>query len=238
MSLFDEITSQKKVDNKPSTSLFDEITSGNITNETSKKEGVVFKQSSLAEDGFTFGEKAQAVGSTISDLGFSLLKGIFRVGEGIADLGTYTVAGIADIFGADDWANKQREYAKQNTTDETLFDTRETSKLFTDKPMTTNTFDLLKEQSFAGTGTRQVAEGIGYVGGMVGTGYLLGGSSASGGLSQINAGKTAVSAAGKLGLKLNPTIAKVVSNFSIPTASLLSASGNAMSQAYNEGASD
>lgn len=139
---------------------------------------------------------AVKLGSTVGDLAVNVGKGFVGGVENVVDLGRYGVAGVADLLGAKNYANDVRERAKQNTTD-ILFSSIE------------NTFDknsLLKKNGLI----ENVAQGVGQIGAIVGSGGLLPKS-----ISTVNVGK-----------------------FAMPTTSILTGAGGAMTDAYNNGATN
>ena len=96
------------------------------------------------------------IAATIGDVGLSATKGILGLVEGAGDLIGYGLAGIADLFGADDWADEQREKAKKNTVEDGF------------KSMS----DYLDKYSYLGDTSQAIAQGIGQVGGIILTGGL------------------------------------------------------------------
>ena len=117
-----------------------------------------------------FGDLGQTVLGTTADLGIGILKGAGRLVEGVADLGTYGVAGVADLFGADEFAEKTKKVARYNATDE----------------WTKGATDYVDQYSVLGNKADMVSEGIGQVASIIATGGL----GAAGGLS--SAGATAL----------------------------------------------
>ena len=64
------------------------------------------------------GNLLEATAGTVADVGLNVLKGIISGGEGIGDLLSYGAAGVMDAFGNNEKANKIRENAKINATEE------------------------------------------------------------------------------------------------------------------------
>lgn len=106
------------------------------------------------------------IGSTIGDVATNIGRGFLNTVEGAVDLGRYGVAGVADFFGADKYANDVRERAKQDTTSLIL---KPADDLY-------NKHSVLKEGGIV----EGVAQGIGNVGAMLGGGALLGKASTVG----------------------------------------------------------
>ncbi len=103
-----------------------------------------------------FGDLGQTVGGTVGDLGLGILKGAGRLVEGVVDLGTYGVAGVADLFGADKFAEKTKKVAQYSATDE----------------WTKGATDYLDQYSVLGNKADAVGEGLGQVGAIILTGGL------------------------------------------------------------------
>lgn len=103
-----------------------------------------------------FGDLGETILGTSADLGLGVLKGAGRLVEGIADLGTYAVAGAADLFGADEFADKTRKVAQYSAVDE----------------WTKGATDYVDQYSVLGNKADMISEGIGQVGGIILTGGL------------------------------------------------------------------
>jgi hypothetical protein len=128
-----------------------------------------FKGGALS-DGYEFGDITKTILGTAGDASLSIVKGVGRMVEGLTDVATYGVAGVADLFGADSFAEDARDVAKFNATDE-----------FT-APVT----DYVDRFSLSGNKFDSVSEGIG----QVATILLTGGAAGAAGLG--TAGVTAV----------------------------------------------
>lgn len=100
-----------------------------------------------------FGDLGQTAAGTVGDLGLGVIKGVGRLAEGLVDLGTYGVAGVADLFGAEKFAEKTKDVARYSATDE----------------WTKGATDFLDKYSVLGNKADGVAEGIGQVAGIIGT---------------------------------------------------------------------
>lgn len=124
-----------------------------------------------------FGDLGQTIGGTVGDLGLGIVKGAGRMVEGLVDLGTYGVAGVADAFGADDFADKAKKVAQYSAVDEWT------------KPAT----DFVDRYSVLGNKADMVSEGLGQVGAII----LTGGAAAAGG---VGAGGVAALTTGLTGL--------------------------------------
>lgn len=128
-----------------------------------------FKGGALS-DGYEFGDITKTILGTAGDAGINIVKGVGRMVEGLTDVATYGVAGVADLFGADSFAEDARDVAKFNATDE-----------FT-APVT----DYVDRFSLSGNKFDSVSEGLG----QVATILLTGGAAGAAGLG--TAGVTAV----------------------------------------------
>lgn len=129
-------------------------------------------QAGLLDDGYHFGD---IIGSTIitaADVATGILQGASSLVEGVTDLGMYGVSGVADLFGADDFAEGVKKEAQKNYVGDAFNSFREGVG-----------FD---ENSFLGGKSYGVAQGLGQVGGII----LTGGAAGAAGLGA--AGTTAV----------------------------------------------
>ena len=102
----------------------------------------------------TLGETALTVGGTVGDVGLNVAKGVLSVPENMAKAGASLVAGTADLFGADEWANQIRRNVA-------------TKNIFTCP--TQKAIDVIDKASIAGPAIDTVASGVGQVGGTVAT---------------------------------------------------------------------
>ena len=158
----------------------------------------VFKSGGFSDGvdgvGDFFGDLGQTIGGTVGDLGMGIVKGAGRLVEGIVDLGTYGVAGVADLFGADEFANKTKKVAQYSATDE----------------WTKGATNWLDQYSVLGNKADMVSEGIGQVGTII----LTGGLGAAGGLSSAGATAltTAITAASGMGSGMNEAYASGASD--------------------------
>lgn len=122
----------------------------------------VFKSGGFSDGvdgvGDFFGDLGQTVLGTAGDLGLGILKGVGRLAEGIVDLGAYGVAGVADLFGADEFASDIKYTAQQSQVD------RATKKAT----------DYVDQYSVLGNKADVVSEGLGQVAAILATGGVAG----------------------------------------------------------------
>lgn len=139
-----------------------------------------FKGGSFS-DGYQFGDLTETILGTAGDFAVGAVKGVGRMVEGIVDLGTYGVAGVADLVGADEFADDAKEVAKYSATDEWT------------KPVT----DYLDQYSVLGNKADAVSEGIGQVAAIILTAGAAGAIGGAAGLSSagVAALKTGVTTA-------------------------------------------
>ena len=83
---------------------------------TQKKddEKLDFFQKGAFKDGYQFGDLTKASLGTGGDFALGIAKGVGSLGEGLSDLGLYGIAGVADAFGADKFADKTKKLAQKN----------------------------------------------------------------------------------------------------------------------------
>ena len=140
------------------------------------------------KNGYQFGDITKSAGDTLlgvgkailgtaGDAGLEVAKGAGNMLEGVADLFNYGVAGVADLAGKDDFADRVRKGTQKNLVDE----------------WTKGADDYLEQFSFLGRTSDAVAQGIG----QVGTILLTGGLGQAAGLG--TAGVTALTT-GSMGL--------------------------------------
>ena len=112
--------------------------------------GKILKKSSAFKDGYNFGDVSKTALSTAGDVALNIGKGIMNIGEGIGDLATYGIAGIADLTGNKEYAEKLRYNASHmNVVDDMT------------KPM----INAVDKNSILGNKSDEVAQGLGYVAG-------------------------------------------------------------------------
>ena len=139
--------------------------------------GLDFFQKGAFDDGYQFGDVTKTILGTAGDIGLGAVKGIASLGEGIGDLVNYGIAGVADIAGHDEWADKHRKKTSVNLVEN----------------WSKGADDFLDQYSILGRTSDSIMQGVGQVGGIIATG----GMGAAAGLS--GAGVTALTT-GVMGL--------------------------------------
>ena len=141
-----------------------------------------FKSGAFGDDkGNIFTDTIDTILGTTGDIVVGATKGIFNLAEGIVDAGRYGVAGVADLLGADNYAEDVKERAKQNTTN-ILFGGIEKA---------------VDKSSVLGNKADAIPQGLGYVAGLIGTGGLAGAAGlGSAGVTAVTTGTTFSSAFG------------------------------------------
>ena len=141
------------------------------------------------EDGYDFGDTTRTVLGTIGDFGLGAVKGVGRMVEGLVDLGTYGVAGVADLFGADEFADKTRKVAQYSATDE----------------WTKGATDYVDQYSVLGNKADMVSEGVGQVLAILATGGTAGALAGGGaaGAAAATAATTALTGLSGMGSGMN-----------------------------------
>ncbi len=128
-----------------------------------------------------FGDLGETVFGTAADLGISAVKGAGRMVEGLADLGTYGVAGVADLFGADEFAEKTKNVARYRAVDEWTKDAQ----------------SFVDQYSVLGNKADMISEGLGQVGAIILTGGAAGAAGLGGiGTTVVTTGVTGLSSMG------------------------------------------
>lgn len=146
--------------------------------ESKKKDSKLdFFQKGAFSDGYQFGDALKTIGGTIADASVGIVKGAGRLVEGGTDLIVHGMAGVADLLGADLFADEARELAKKDTVGS----------------LSKSTDDFLDDYSVLGRTSDSVAEGLGQVGAII----LTGGAAGAMGLG--TAGATALTT-GTMGL--------------------------------------
>ena len=154
------------------------MTVGNEDEEEEEEEKKLdFFQKGAFEDGYNFGDITKTILGTAGDVGLNVVKGVGSLAEGLVDLADYGIAGIADLAGADDYADRLRKFTSESLVDKA----------------TLKASDYLDQYSVLGRSSDAIMQGLGQVGGIVATGGL----GASAGLS--SAGVTALTS-GVMGL--------------------------------------
>jgi hypothetical protein len=115
-----------------------------------------FFQKGAFSDGYQFGDVTKTILGSAGDAGLNIFKGFANVGEGIGDAISYGVAGIADKLGKDEFAEDVRDRAS-----ESMFD-----------DWTKGSQNYLDQYSALGRTSKSVAQGVGQMGFIMGTGGL------------------------------------------------------------------
>ena len=146
-----------------------------------KDEGGIIKKASVFNDGYQLFDISKTILGTTADVGLNVAKGAGNLVEGLGDAFTYGVAGVANMVGNKKAAKEMKEHANKNYINDNLADTQ----------------DFLSEYSMLGDASKGIAEGLGYVGGMIGAG-ALGGAAGLGvkGVSALTTGVTGLSSMG------------------------------------------
>ena len=172
----DKVTFMDVAKNRASNS-----TKTNSTNKSSSSNDRTWFSSGVFSDGYQIGDVTKTILGTTLDVSVGAAKGIARIGEGLIDLGSYGVAGVADLLGNDDYADKVREKAKVNKVDNAI------------APLET----IIDPYSVIGEKGDSVTEGLGYVAAIMATGGL-GASAGLGtlGTTALTTGLTGLSSMG------------------------------------------
>jgi len=75
-------------------------------------------QSGLFEDGYQFGDIFKTIRSTDQDLATNITAGILGIGEKVVDAGATAVGAVGSLFGADEFADKTKDFVKKDLYDE------------------------------------------------------------------------------------------------------------------------
>ena len=130
-------------------------TNGNVEKmETSNKESDDsgwFKSSNAFDDGWQFGDITKTVLGSVADAGANVLKGATGIVEGATDLVQYGAAGVASLVGADNTAERWKESAQYNWSNDLY------------NPI----LEVTDRNSVFGDKSDSIAEGVGHYGGMV-----------------------------------------------------------------------
>ncbi len=87
---------------------------------TPSKNNDTWFKSGAFDDGYQIGDIVRTILGTTGDVGINALKGAGSLVEGVTDLLGYAGAGVADLFGADKFANDWRKSIQKNTVDAIL----------------------------------------------------------------------------------------------------------------------
>ena len=133
------------------------------------------------DDGYQFGDIVKTILGTTGDIGVNALKGAGSLVEGVTDLLGYAGAGVADLFGADEFASDWKKNIQKNTVDE-IFQPAE---------------DYVDRASVLGDRSDAISQGLGQVAAIILTGGI--GSAAglgSAGVTALTTGITGLSGMG------------------------------------------
>lgn len=151
--------------------------------------GKVFKKSSAFKDGYDFGDITKTVLDTGATLGTEVVKGVANIGENIGDLASYGIAGVADLLGKDEYADKVRKNAQVSLVDKYT------------KPLSSK----IDKNSILGSKGKEMAKSLGYVAGTAAIGTATGGTAgilgktAEGAAKAANIATTATTFASSMG---------------------------------------
>lgn len=136
--------------------------SSNVTNESKPWYRDFVKKSDLFSDGYDFGDITKTTLNTATNIGANLLKGVANIGDAGAKLIVSGIATGADWLGYDNYADELRNRLAGN--DEVV---NERLKKYTPSGLFQKASDATKGDSIVGDTTQNVAEGVGYYGGML-----------------------------------------------------------------------
>ena len=117
-----------------------------------------FQKSKAFDDGWQFGDLAKTILGTAGDAVLEVGKGLGSLVEGVTDAVQYGVAGITDVLGADEFAERTRKRAMENRIEQ----------------WTENLDNRLEQNSVLGRTSDAILQGVGQVGGIVATGGIAG----------------------------------------------------------------
>ena len=75
-------------------------------------------QKGAFEDGYQFGDLSKTITDTGNDLRAGLLSGILGIGEAVVDTGAFLAGGVGSLFGADEFADKTKDFIAKDLYDE------------------------------------------------------------------------------------------------------------------------
>ena len=126
-------------------------------------DGLDFFQKGAFSDGYQLGDVAKTILGTAGDIGLNVTKGVGGLVEGLTDVVQYGAAGISDLFGAYEAADKIRAGAKKNVVED----------------LTKGAGNYLDQYSVLGKTSDAIAQGLGQVGAIMLTGGLAAGAGLS-----------------------------------------------------------
>ena len=141
-----------------------------------------FQKSMAFDDGWQRGDLEKTILSSAGDAGLEVVRGVGGLVEGVTDLVGYGIGGVADLFGADDFAAKMKKNAQEKSVEK----------------WTQGADDYLEQNSIFGRTSDAILQGIGQVGGIIATGGIAGAAAGAAGLSA--GATTALSTAATTGL--------------------------------------
>ena len=115
-----------------------------------------FFQKGAFSDGYQFGDITRSILGTAGDASVGVVKGGAGLVEGVKDLGQYGVAGVAGLFGADEYAEKMKKKAQKNSVQDAF----------------KGVDDYLDQYSVLGDTSDSITQGLGQVGTILLTGGL------------------------------------------------------------------
>ena len=191
----EEIAPSKKTNNEPLTldEYREKMGIKKSTKKTEKKDTNKWFKAGAFEDGYQVGDITSTILGTVGDATVNVGKGVLGLVEGVTDLAQYGAMGVTSLFDKEQ-AQKIKQSAMESWTDNLLGGVEEK-------------FD---KYSVLGDKADNIAQGIGYVGGIVATGGI------GGALGLGSAGATALTTG----------------------ATFLSSMGGGMGEAYQSGADD
>ena len=142
---------------------------------TSKRNDKWLQTPDNFKDGYDMWDVSKTILGTTADIGLGIGKGIFNIGEGIGDTITYGEAQVFDWLGKDEFADNLRAEAQRSLANDWL------------NPVE----DVIAKNSVIGDKGDSLAEGLGYVAGLVATGGTASGLALKTGKSLNQAGKIA-----------------------------------------------
>lgn len=117
-----------------------------------------FQKSKAFDDGWQFGDLTKTILGTAGDALLEVGKGVGGLVEGVTDAVSYGVAGITDVLGADEFAERTRKRAMENRIEQ----------------WTENLDNRFEQNSVLGRTSDAILQGVGQVGGIMATGGIAG----------------------------------------------------------------
>ena len=145
-----------------------------------KEDNDRFFKAGAFSDGYQFGDITKTILGTAGDIGVNAVKGAGSLVEGVTDLLGYAGAGIADLFGADEFANDWKKSIQKNTVD-AIFKGAE---------------DFVDKSSVLGGRSDAISQGLGQVAAIILTGGAAGASLGATGATALTTAVTGLSGMG------------------------------------------